>query len=105
MHQVSEHLQGPAEAALREIGANIRRARKEGLRMTREKFAEMLGCSPVTLDRIERGDAGVATIYLAAALQATHVLADMAKKSDPTLFIATQIPAEFPADFVAAQRG
>jgi transcriptional regulator with XRE-family HTH domain len=85
--------------ALAQIGANIQRGRKEAFRESREAFAKRIGCSPPTLDRIERGESGVAAVHLIAALQAMHVLADVVKASSPALLIATQVPVEFPPEF------
>lgn len=91
--------------ALRQIGAHIQRARKEAFRESREKFASRLGCSPVTLDRIERGEPGVAAIYLLAALQAMQVLGDVVAAASPNLLIATLVPVDFPEELVTqAQR-
>tara|TARA_B100001105_G_scaffold73718_1_gene58086 strand:- start:785 stop:1105 length:321 start_codon:yes stop_codon:yes gene_type:complete len=85
--------------ALVQIGSNIQRGRKEAFRESREAFARRIGCSPPTLDRIERGEGGVAAAHLISALQAMHVLADVVSASSPGLLIATQVPVEFPPDF------
>ena len=87
------------DEALRQIGANIQRARKDAFRESREAFARRLGCSPVTLDRMERGEPGVAFVYILAAMQATQALGDVVAASSPKLLIATQMPVDFPADF------
>lgn len=102
MHDINPNLAEETDGALKEIGKNIQRARKEGFRESREVFAKRLGCSPMTLDRIEAGDRGVAVIYLAAALQAMHVLQDVVNVTKPELLIATLIPAQFPPGFEGA---
>lgn len=84
---------------LRQIGAHIQRARKEAFRESREKFAARLGCSPVTLDRMERGEPGVAIIYVLAALQAMQVLGSVVAATSPGLLIATLVPVDFPEEF------
>jgi hypothetical protein len=99
MHAINPDLDAQVLDSLRKIGANVRRARKEAFRESREAFARRLGCAPMTLDRIENGEPGVAVIYLFAALQAMHVLRDVEKATSPQLLIATLIPAEFPANF------
>jgi transcriptional regulator with XRE-family HTH domain len=90
---------GLVEEAQRQIGAHIQRARKEAFRESREAFARRLGCSPVTLDRMERGEPGVAFVYILAAMQAMKVLGDVVAASSPKLLIATQVPVDFPAEF------
>ena len=99
MHTINPEYAGPVADALRQIGANIRRGRKEAFRESREAFAKRLGCSPVTLDRIESGEPGVAFIYILAALKAMHNLGDTVKATSPSLLIATQVPVDFPAEF------
>lgn len=87
--------------ALVQIGTNIQRGRKEAFRESRETFAKRIGCSPPTLDRIERGEGGVAAAHLMSALQAMHALTDVVRASSPGLLIATQVPVDFPAEFSA----
>lgn len=81
------------------IGAHIRRARKEAFRESRQSFASRLGCTPMTLDRIERGDPGVKLIYVAAALDLMGVLHDVVEAASPKVLIATLKPASFPPGF------
>lgn len=99
MHSINPELEPTVLDSLQEIGANVRRARKEAFRESREAFARRLGCAPMTLDRIENGEPGVAAIYLLAALQAMQVLRDVTVATSPRLLIATLIPAEFPSNF------
>lgn len=99
MHTINPELEVSVLGALREIGANVRRARKEAFRESREVFAKRLGCAPMTLDRIENGEPGVAVVYLLAAMQAMQVLRDVTAATSPGLLIATLIPADFPASF------
>ncbi|MFK4705755.1 transcriptional regulator with XRE-family HTH domain [Roseateles asaccharophilus] len=99
MHEINPNLQEAADVALKQIGRNIQRARKEGFHESREAFAKRIGCAPMTLDRIEAGDRGVAVVYLVAALAAVHVLQDAVNVTKPDLLIATQIPAKFPEGF------
>ena len=101
MFAINVILEESATDGLQKLGAHIRRARKEAFRETREAFARRLGCSPMTVDRIENGKPGVAAIYLMAALQAMQVLPDVVDAASPKLLIATLIPVEFPADFLA----
>lgn len=58
----------PAEVTLAAIGALIKRARKEALGESRESFAKRLGCSVLTLDKIEDGADGVGFGNVVAAL-------------------------------------
>lgn len=87
-------------ASLRQIGANIRRARKEAFKESREDFARRIGCSPMTLDRIERGDPGVAVVYLVSALHVMMVAHEVVDATSPDVLIAAMVPAIFPASFV-----
>ena len=85
---------------LQALGAHIKRGRKEAFRESRVDFALRLGCSPMTLDRIERGDPGVKVIYLAAALHLMSVLPDVVDAASPKVLIATRVPVLFPAGFI-----
>ncbi|MEJ6002730.1 hypothetical protein [Paucibacter soli] len=99
MHTINPILQEQATASLKQIGLHIQRARKEAFRESREAFSQRLGCAPMTLDRLERGEPGVAAIYLVAALQAMQVLHDAVAATSPALLIATTIPPQFPPGF------
>jgi len=62
----------PAElvqADLQAIGALIKRARRESFGESREAFAARVGCSALTLDRIEEGAGGVGFGHVMAALR------------------------------------
>jgi transcriptional regulator with XRE-family HTH domain len=99
MEDINPNPAAEVAEALAQIGANIQRGRKEAFRESREAFAKRIGCSPPTLDRIERGEGGVAAVHLISALQAMHALADVVKASSPGLLIATQVPVDFPPEF------
>lgn len=100
MFAINGFLEDPAKNGLKMLGVHIRRARKEAFKESRNAFARRLGCSPMTVDRIENGEPGVAAIYLMAALQAMQVLPDVVDAASPKLLIATLIPVEFPSDFL-----
>jgi DNA-binding XRE family transcriptional regulator len=85
--------------ALVEIGMHVKRARKKAFKESREAFAARIGCSPMTLDRIERGDPGVAVVYLMAALNEMAVLRDVTEAASPKVLIATLLPVSFPPGF------
>ena len=51
------------------LGLLIKRARKGCLNLSREAFAERIGCSPVTLDSLEAGAPGVGIGFVMAALE------------------------------------
>lgn len=96
------HAEAASEAVLeglRQLGAHVKRARKEAFKESRVDFARRLGCSPMTLDRVERGDPGVAAGYLVAALHAMAALHDVVEAASPKLLIATLVPASFPTGF------
>ena len=84
---------------LRRLGAHIHRARKEAFKESRETFAQRLGCTPSTLDRIERGDPGVKVVYLAAALELMQSLHNVVDAASPEVLIASLLPASFPPGF------
>lgn len=87
---------------LRRIGEHVQRARKEAFRESRETFAKRLGCTPTTLDRIERGDPGVKVAYVAAALEVMGALRNVVDAASPELLIATTKPVSFPPGFESA---
>lgn len=99
MRPINPELQELVQDGLKQLGAHVRRARKEAFRESREAFAKRIGCTPVTLDRIEKGDSGVAIGYVFAALQLMYALPAVLEAASPKLLIATQLPADFPADF------
>lgn len=98
-HNIHPELREPALDGLKKLGEHIRRARKEAFKESRVDFAKRLGCTPPTLDRLESGDPGVATMYLAAALLTMSVLPDVVEAASPKLLIATLVPASFPPGF------
>lgn len=83
--------------SLKKLGANIRRARKEAFKESREVFAARIGCSALTLDKLERGEPGVSCGYLMAALHVCTVAHDVVDATSPDPLIATLVPASFPA--------
>jgi len=99
IHSINPELTADVNDAMKRVGANVRHARKLAFGETREAFAKRLGCSPITLDRIENGEPGVATIYLFAALQVMRVLPDAVDATSPELLIATRAPLNFPPGF------
>lgn len=101
MNLINPTLVEAVTEGLQALGAHVKRARKEAFKESRVDFSRRLGCSPMTLDRIERGDPGVKTIYLVAALHMTSVLPDVIDAASPKVLIATLIPAIFPAGFAA----
>lgn len=56
---------------LRSIGVLIRRGRKEAWHESRHEFAERLGCTAITLDKLENGDGSV---RLDLFMRAMHLL-------------------------------
>lgn len=64
---VTDHDMARAPAA--QLGNLIKRARKGCLGLSREAFAERIGCSPVTLDSLEAGAPGVGIGLVMAALE------------------------------------
>lgn len=95
---IHPQLQAPVSKALASIGANIQQARKSGFRMSRQRFADVLGCTAVTLDRIERGDPGVATVYYFAALEVTRCLSRVVESTDPDALVMSMAPISWPED-------
>ncbi|MCZ8254677.1 MAG: helix-turn-helix transcriptional regulator [Polaromonas sp.] len=78
------------EAALKKLGQHVHDARKRALRESREVFAKRIGCSPVTLDRIERGDPGVSIGIVMKALEAMRVLDAAVAATSPNLLITAR---------------
>jgi hypothetical protein len=103
MHSINPSLDLSTREGLAMLGAHIKKARKEAFKESRVDFAKRLGCVPMTLDRIERGDPGVAVMYLMAALQVMGVLHDVVEAASPKLLIATLVPATFPPGFATEQ--
>lgn len=95
---VHPQLQTPVVNALVAIGANIQRARKSAFRMSRQRFAQALGCTAITLDRIERGDPGVAAVYYFAALEITRCLSRLVEITDPSALVVSMSPISWPDD-------
>lgn len=88
-----------ASDGLKKLGEHVRLARKEAFQESRVDFAKRIGCTPMTLDRIERGDPGVKIIYLVAALDLMGVMHDVVDAASPQVLIATLKPAAFPPGF------
>lgn len=101
--EVAPPLDATVVSALTRIGANVKRARKEAFHESRVAFARRIGCAPMTLDRIERGDFGVAAGHLLSALHHISALEDVVDKTNPGLLIAALVPASFPAGFPVEQ--
>lgn len=99
MHAINPEYQAAVNDALVKLGIHIRRTRTEAFRESRGTFAKRIGCSPVTLDRMERGEPGVAVVYILAALQASQTLGDVVDASNPKVLISTLMPVSFPTDF------
>jgi DNA-binding XRE family transcriptional regulator len=78
------------EAAMKRLGGHVREARKRALRESREAFAKRIGCSPITLDRIERGDPGVSMGMVMRALEVMRVLDSTVAAASPNLLIAAR---------------
>lgn len=104
MHAINPDYQASVNDALVKLGSHIRRTRTEAFRESRGAFAKRIGCSPVTLDRMERGEPGVAIVYVLAALQASQTLDNVVEASNPKVLIATLMPIQFPTDFAAPSR-
>lgn len=102
-YDIAAELREPTLDGLKQIGAHIREARKRAFKESRVDFARRLGCTPVTLDRLEAGDPGVASMYLAAALMAMSVLPDVVNASSPKMLIASLVPITFPPGFGLGQ--
>jgi transcriptional regulator with XRE-family HTH domain len=96
---ITPPLTGPAVAAdLVAIGRLIKQARKEALGESREAFAQRMGCSPLTLDKIEAGAAGVGFGHVMAALRlisANEAVVTALERSVDMLQLA-QHPVRFP---------
>lgn len=60
------------------LGENIKLARKRR-QLTQKLISERTGISPITLRRIERGDAGVSIGHYLSVLAALHLAEDLAK--------------------------
>lgn len=101
MNDINPEIAANVEESMKMLGANIQSARKKAFRESRQDFAKRLGCSPVTLDCLERGEPGVAGQWYFAAFQLMHVLHAVVDVASPELLIATQIPPEFPANFLS----
>lgn len=90
----------PADCAdlLKQLGELIRRARKDALGERRETFAERMGCSVVTLDKVESGAEGVGVGHVMSALvligAAAPVLEALQRSVD--MLQLAQHPLHFP---------
>ncbi|WP_066271787.1 helix-turn-helix transcriptional regulator [Hydrogenophaga palleronii] len=72
----------PVDRALKKLGANIRQARlRRG--QTRQEFAEHMGVSCITAQRLENGEPGVALYTMLRCLQALQLLDDFNRLLDP----------------------
>lgn len=87
-----------ASSELKAIGLLIKRGRKEAFNESRELFSRRLGCSPLTLDKIEDGAEGVGFGLVMAALKvlgAASATLDAVTRSIDLLQMA-QHPVSFP---------
>ena len=87
---VSDESQVHIDSAMQRLGQNVFEARKRALRESREAFAKRIRCSPVTLDRIERGDPGVSMGVVMRALEVMRVLDAAVAATSPNLLIAAR---------------
>ena len=72
----------PVDRALKKLGANIRQARLRRC-LTRQEFAEHMGVSCSTAQRLENGEPGVALYTMLSCLQALQLLDDFNRLLDP----------------------
>lgn len=77
-------------AAMKRLGSQVREARKRALHESRKAFSKRIGCSPITLDRIERGDPGVSMGIVMRALEVMRVLDATVAAASPKLLIAAR---------------
>lgn len=77
------------EPALLALGAHLRRWREAQPDSSPETWAMSLGCSRVTLWRMEQGKSGIKADYWIAALSQMGVLNDVLRAAEPSLFDAT----------------
>lgn len=82
-----EMLPGPAQAALRRLGADLATARKRRKQSQRE-WAQRLSISVPTLIRMERGDASVSAGIYATAVWLIGRQEALAEVADPSQDLA-----------------